>query len=191
MEDVLKRAANPWRVPKLQKVFEQLGALAQRQKVKTARAQTAQSAPVDGDRLAQMARDEELVRQVLALFNIDYNGFIAMDGKSCYCQAMDANPQLAQQVALADWPILEALKVALEYQPYAEFTSRYGRTPEEIRQNMQAELAAQNAPAVAMEEGPREPAMNNIGPVFSRYAGSAATQAPTRKKDDLASLFGR
>jgi hypothetical protein len=187
MEDVLKRAANPWRVPKLQKVFEQLGTLAQRQKVKTARAQPVQAAPVDGDRLAQMARDEELVRQVLALFGIDYDGFIAMDGKSCYCQAMSANPQLAQQVALADWPILEALKAALEYQPYAEFTSKYGRTPEEIKQNLQAEMQAAKAPEVVVEAVPRE----SIGPVFSRYAGSAGSQLAPRKKDDLASLFGR
>jgi hypothetical protein len=100
---------------------------------------------------------------------------------------MSANPQLAQQVALADWPILEALKAALEYQPYAEFTSKYGRTPEEIKQNMQAEMQAAKVPEVVIEAAPREP----VGPVFSRYAGGALNQPAPRKKDDLAALFGR
>jgi hypothetical protein len=199
MQDVLNRAANPWRVPKVQKIFEQLGALANRQKMLAQQSVSAQTvsddAAVSADKQASIVQQEELVRRALGMFGISYDSLIAMDGKSSYSQAVAAQPDLAKQVVGADVPVLAALKVAVDYQPYAEFAVKYGSTPEDIKKNLQAEIQ-QVAPAEAAAPAPDTPAPRPpVGPVFSAYAGGSRAPGTARggkgKRPDLASLFGR
>jgi hypothetical protein len=186
MQDVLQRAANPWRVPKLEKIVQQLSALARRQKQAPAGPQTVgDDAPVPADRQAAIVHDEDLVRQVLGLFGIDYDALIVMDGKSCYSQALAARPDLAAQVLAADRPVVAALRVALDYKPYAEFAAKYGHTPEEIKANMAKELQAA-APKSGTEPAPRVA----VAPPFSTVTASREP-GTAKRRNDLASLFGR
>jgi hypothetical protein len=93
-----------------------------------------------------IARDEALAREVLALVGVEYDALIAMDGKTPYSLAVQANPQLTSDVLQAEQPVVAALKVALGYKPYAEFVGKYGKEPGEIRERIRAEMAAEKGP---------------------------------------------
>lgn len=145
--------------------------------------------PLPADKKTQVERDEALVRPVLALFGLDYAALItAEEGpngeKSPYAQAVAANPRLLQEVLAADNPVLAALQVAVSFKPYADFTQKYGTTPEAIKAAIVQEAQGQAKPA-----GERD--SRRYGPVFSGTYGTAAATAPGPKKTDLKSVFGK
>lgn len=126
----------------------------------------------DGKR-AGIARDEALAREVLALVGIDYDALIAMDGKTPYSQAVQANPQVTSDVLQAEQPVVAALKVALGYRPYAEFADKYGHEPGEIRERIRAEMVAEKQP-VPEEVKPA------AGMVFSGRSGGKVPAAKVK-----------
>lgn len=92
--------------------------------------------------LAKINKEEPVVRATLALVGVDYDALIRMDGVSAYSKAIQANPQVLKRVAVAQSPVLEALRIALKFKPIAEFTEKYGKTPEEMHKNITAEAQA-------------------------------------------------
>lgn len=194
MDDVLKQAAPGGRPAKLEKILQQLTELAERQKA-TAGGKpletVADDASLSADRQALIGVQEAIVRPVLALFGIDYGSLIAMDGKSLYSQAVQARPEMLQAMLASDMPVLEALKVAVAYKPYAEFGQKYGRTPEEIKAKIRAEALAEAgvaAPDVATAGAAAEELP--LGAVFAKVSGQRA-ELPKRRGAGLADVFGR
>lgn len=90
----------------------------------------------------QIMQDESVVREALALFNVDYNALMAMDDTSAYGRAVQMNPQILDMIAASERPVLAALKVAVEFGPYVEFMNQYGDTPEAIKAAMRDEMLA-------------------------------------------------
>lgn len=129
----------------------------------------------------QIIDTEGLLREALALFGIDYNALVRMDGNSVYAQAVTASPEVARRVAESTNPVLEALKVATFFKPYAEFQNRYGTTPEEIKANLRKEFEAELAQAVPGNEaaGAAETPLPEA-PLFSRQGRPAAPGTKTR-----------
>lgn len=147
----------------------------------------ADDGPVAAGARDAIARDEALVREVLAMVGVDYDALIAMDGQSPYAQAVAAKPTLVQDILTDERPVLAALKAAFAFKPVAEFTGKYGHGPDEIRANIRKEVMdemqgdAADAPPVAK---------GSKGPLFSsRYGTGRSAKAGT--KTDLQSLFGR
>ncbi len=132
---------------------------------------------------AQIASDEALVRDVLALTGGDYDALVRMDGESVYSRAVQANPEILKQVMASERPVLAALKVAMGYKPVAEFVGKYGSSPAEIKAAMRAEIEAEMA---AKESGVAKVG----GPVFSGTRASAPAAA-TRKLGKLVDVFGK
>lgn len=95
--------------------------------------------------MQKIQQTEPLVRQVLALVQVDYDALIKMDGKSPYAQAIKANKHVLNEVAKADNPVLRALEISLKYKPIAEFKEKYGNTPDDIKQKMKQELMEEMA----------------------------------------------
>lgn len=145
--------------------------------------------PLPADKKTQVERDEALVRAVLALFNIDYAALITSETgpngeQSPYAQAVASNPRLLKDVLAADNPVLAALQVAVGFKPYADFTQKYGSTPEAIK-------AAITQEAMGTAKQGEEAASKRYGPVFSGTYGTAASTAAPAKKNDLKSVFGK
>lgn len=91
----------------------------------------------------KIKQEEALIREVLALFDVDYNALISLEEKSPYAQAVKANPRIVEMVAQAPSPVVAALKVATQFQPYAEFMNSYGDTPEAIKEKLRTEIMAE------------------------------------------------
>lgn len=179
---------------KLAKIKSQLQALQARQRGqdKVGGGETiTDDGRIPADRKAQIVRDEDMVRQVLALFGIDYDSLIRMDGKdgedSVYARAVQANPQLLQDVLGSGNPVIAALKVAVGFKPVAEFTAKYGSSPEAIKAAMRAEFEAENKPK------PKKAAAAEASPVFSRHGGgfSPAADGEAAKDGGLGRVFGK
>lgn len=130
---------------------------------------------------------ESLLREALALFGIDYNALVRMDEASAYAQAIQASPEVARRVAESSNPVLEALKIAVYFKPYADFQSRYGQTPDEIKANLRQEFEQEFASAGPAETNPNS--SNTTGdalldtPLFSRQGrpASSGTNTSLRK----------
>jgi hypothetical protein len=166
---------------KLEKMLAQMRALAERQKGTKAGETLTDDGPLSATRRGEIARDEAVVRQALALVKVDYDALIATEGDTPYAQAVRANPRVADEVLKAEQPVLAALKIALDYQPYAEFQAKYGREPSEIKERIAAELQ----PAAAAERQPKKP----VAPVFASRRGSGGSvAAPANRK--LQDVFG-
>lgn len=171
---------------KLAKIKQHLQALQSNGQTEVGGGETiADDGGIPADKQAQIARDEGLVRQVLGLFGINYDALIKMDGQSVYSCAVKANPALAQQVGQAENPILEALKVAVQYKPVADFTGKYGTTPEAIKAAVRAEIEAEMQGKDADVKRP----VAEVGPVFSgRPSGAVGKPA---KGNKLSDVFGK
>ena len=116
---------------------------------------------------------EGVLREALALFGIDYNALVKMDENSVYAQAVQASPEVARRVAESDNPVLEALKVATLFKPYAEFQTKYGKTPDEIKANLRKEFEAE----MAGNAKPEEPVE---APMFSRRGQAGSVRGDMR-----------
>lgn len=142
--------------------------------------------PVAADTRAAIARDEALVREVLRMVGVDYDALIAMDGNSPYSLAVEANPALIQDILTDEKPVLAGLKVALGFKPQAEFSAKYGKTPEDIKANIRAEVMAE-LQGDKVEAKPAAKAA--VAPLFSSRSG----RAPVAKQErtDLRGVFGK
>lgn len=179
---------------KLQKIREQLKALAakdSRKKVGSAGTAGGETIADDtqalADREQSIRRDEALVREALALFGADYDALIAPQGKdgkpSVYARALQANPRVAEEVAKDPQPVLAALRVALGYKPFAEFAEKYGETPEDIKAAVKAEVLAEG-------KGDNPSAKRSVGPVFSTHGGQRVPAGPGAR-GGLKDIFGK
>lgn len=135
---------------------------------------------------------EHIIRNVLALFDINYDDLIRMDGKSAYCQAVQFYPHLINEVKQSPYPALTALQIAKNMQPYLNFTSKYGKSLDEIKENLKKEIKQESSakPNVVVEEA--KPIVQSS--IFSDI-GSAITQNKKEKpeviEESLASFFNR
>jgi len=123
------------------------------------------------------------------MFGVDYDALIGTGGegdqRSVYARAVAADPQLLKDVLEAESPVLAALQVAVGYKPVAEFTQKYGSTPEDIKAAMRAEFEAENAPVEA------KPRAAGASPVFSTHAGGRAAPGSAPAKAGLTDVFGK
>lgn len=179
---------------KLETVMARLKDLAQRRnaaaqgdssavgKAAVGRETVADDGKISADKQQVIAASEAVVRPVLKMFGVDYDALIRMDGKSPYALAVDSQPDVLQGVLGAENPVLAALQVATGYQPYAEFSARYGKEPAEIKQNIRAEVLA--------EDGEEKEPMPAGGLVFSQRYGGGRT-AKEVERGGLERVFGK
>lgn len=137
---------------------------------------------IPADRQTQIASDEALVREALAMVGVEYDALIKMDGQSVYSNAVKANPALLKEVLESERPVLAALKVAMGFKPVADFVGKYGSSPEDIKAAMRAEFEAEMAS--------KEQVAKVEGPVFSGKKPTARASEPVRK-GKLADVFGK
>mgnify|MGYP006267984581 CR=1 FL=1 len=138
---------------------------------------------IAADKQAMIEADEDIIRPVLALFDIDYDALIRLDSVtdkedeagqySPYARAVQANPALLQQVMQAERPVLAALKAALAFKPYAEFAEKYGDDPQSIRDKLREELRAEILGQSQQDAGTAAP--GNVTP-FSGTSYKATSQ---------------
>lgn len=181
---------------RLEKIRAQLQALAGGQKT-PAGAQTVadDSGPVSEAKAKMIARDEALVRGVLGLLGADYDALIAREAKdgkkSAYAQALEAQPGLAKQVLASGQPVLEALKIAFGFKPFAEFAEKYGRTPDEIKAAVAREVKAEMASTAAGKLGKVREVPKPEAPLFSDPSVGQRAPSSSRRKGALRDVFGR
>ncbi len=82
---------------------------------------------VDADRMKIIEKSEAEMRELLGLLGVNYDDLIRMDDKSVYARAVKANPNILDYVKNAENPVLAAVKVSLQFKPYAEFMEKYGQ----------------------------------------------------------------
>lgn len=142
---------------------------------------------IDVTKQEQIKADEALVRAVLQMFGANYDALITLDGESVYAQAVQANPAILQEVLQSERPVLAALEVVQAFKPVAEFHQQYGKTPQEIKDNMRKELKTELA-QVAEESVPQE-RLQPLGAVFSRPTGGAVKGEKPRAGQSLTEIF--
>jgi hypothetical protein len=183
---------------KLEKLLTQVKMLAERTKKMPAEkplpvgglaeAKAAQETITDDSKIAdqlraQVLRDESVVRAALQVVGVDYDSLIATEGDTPYAQAVKARPEVAAEVLKAEMPVVAALKVAVGFKPYAEFTAKYGSEPEGIKEKIRQE---------ALNEEKREPAIKQpVAPLFASRGGGRVPQASSASKHGLKDVFGR
>lgn len=144
----------------------------------------------------QILHYEDVIRKTLALFDLNYDDLIRMDGKSAYCKAVQFYPHLINEVKQSECPPLTALHIAKSMKPYLEFTQKYGSSLEDIKQSLKDEISAEmkeKKKLSAVEESPAKPIQQ--ASVFSDI-GNAITENTSYKNkeqadDSLASFFYR
>ncbi|MCA3244385.1 MAG: hypothetical protein INF43_03645 [Alphaproteobacteria bacterium] len=184
-----KHAAAPAKPPlheKLQQIRTQLTALNHgAPQVGGEGATLGDDAPLPADKRAAIAQEETLVRGALKAVGVDYDALIATPSQegqlSPYALAVQAKPQLLQEVLAAPSPTLKALEVALSFKPKADFAAQYGQEPEAIKAALRAEILAEQR----LEATPDPSA---AGLPFSRPRAAAKAATP-KGKAALADVF--
>jgi len=93
---------------------------------------------------------EELTRTVYSDYDVKVGA--AGDNEAPYIKAVTENPALIARVKAAKNPALEAYNIAKEY----EFRQSYGKTPEEIKVKLRAEVEAELRKEILAELGTDE-----------------------------------
>lgn len=169
----------------MQQLAEKLEELnAQKTAAPTAKETISDDFDVDAERLKTIEKCEAEMRELLQMMNINYDDLIRMDGKSVYSRAVSANPAVLQHVKNAQNPVLEAVKISLQFKPYAEFMEKYGQEPDEIFQNIKQEIADQN------DKGQQKTATPSVTEIIegSSFSGTPSIQKQTSKKQDIQTL---
>jgi len=153
---------------------------------------------VENAKQQQILHYEDIIRKSLAMFNLNYDDLIRMDGKSAYCKAVQIYPHLLDEVKKSECPPLTALHIAKSMQPYLDFTTKYGSSIEQIKQSLKDEISNEatestKTRASVIDESPAKPVQQ--ASVFSDI-GNAITQNTAIKQsekadDSLASFFYR
>ena len=148
---------------------------------------------LDTAKKESILRDEFLVRQVLALFNIDYNSLICMkdaDGNpSVYARAVKGKPQLLEQVKKAKYPVLAALNIAVKFKPYADFMGKYGEKPDEIYKAIKAELETRKGADIKTEDTKNQADALKATAFSSLGASGTGAAASSKEKSTLSQYF--
>lgn len=135
------KSARPSSTEKMQVLMESMDKMAGKELPDT---QTvADDSPMPPELQQKIMQYETVVREVLAIFGLNYDDMIRMDNKSPYAQAVAANPAILQQVALSENPVLSALKIAAAFQPYTQFVEKYGSKPDEIEAAIRKQVLAE------------------------------------------------
>lgn len=136
---------------------------------------------------------ESIIRQVLALFNVNYDDLIRLDGKSAYCQAVQFYPFLIDEVKKAPCPPLRALQIAKAMEPYIAFTNKYGTTMEQIRDSLKQEVKQENSAKTSVKAEVAKPVVQSA--MFSDLESAVMQNNKQSNKvaqdDSLATMFNR
>lgn len=152
----------------LAKKLEELG----EQKGNTQHLETiADDFEVSADRMKIIEKSEAEMRELLGLLGVNYDDLIRMDDKSVYARAVKANPNIWDYVKNAENPVLAAVKVSLQFKPYAEFMEKYGQEPSEIFQNIKHEI-----------EGEKKQPQKAMLAVEEVIEGASFSDMPTAQK---------
>lgn len=126
---------------------------------------------VDADRMKIIEKSEAEMRELLGLLGVNYDDLIRMDDKSVYARAVKANPNILDYVKNAENPVLAAVKVSLQFKPYAEFMEKYGQEPSEIFKNIKHEI-----------EGKKKQPHKTMPAVEEIIEGASFSEMPTAHK---------
>lgn len=147
-------------------------------------------AEISEEKRQMIATVERLVRETLAIFGMDYDALIRMDGKSLYARVVSRRPEVLEAVMADANPVLAALKIAVGFQPYAEFVEKYGDEPEAIKKAIREEVLAEMKQARSAQESGVVQTPTN--PSFS---GQKSPQNSVKKSQKatgtLADIFGK
>ena len=145
---------------------------------------------ISPERQQQILRDEDIARQVLGLFQLSYDDLIRMDDTSPYGQAVKANPLVIENVLAAENPVIEALKISLQFMPYAEFIGKYGDDPQGIKEALKAEaMEEMKASTAKQQKGAEADALAAVATPFSTPTSSKASTQTTKAHPPLEELF--
>ena len=136
---------------------------------------------------ASIQREEKLLRTALALFGIQYDELIRLDGRSSYAKAVEANPAVLEGVMQSESPVLAALQIAVGFQPYADFMTKYGNHPESIREAIRSEFEAEKKEKSQAVEKQKETTPGT--PFSSPYGRGGKTPEISGKNLTLADIF--
>lgn len=155
----------------MKELSEKLQAMQVQKKGATATETITDDFDVDAERMKKIEQSEAEMRELLSLVNLNYDDLIRMDDKSVYARAVKVNPAILEYVKNAENPVLAAVKISLQFKPYAEFMEKYGQEPSEIFQNIKQEIEDQKAQP--------EKAMPSVEEVIE---GASFSQMPSTKK---------
>ncbi|MBI1362706.1 MAG: hypothetical protein GC134_01875 [Proteobacteria bacterium] len=142
--------------------------------------------------ITELQKIEASVRGALALFGIDYDAYINYAPTAAYGMALASNPALVERIGRSEMPLVEALRIALAYAPYAEFAAKYGNNPDDIRNAIRKEVEQEQGANSTPEPTAAERLFNSRLPAFSSAAGVAAPKAAgSEPKSGLDALFNR
>jgi nitrogenase molybdenum-iron protein alpha/beta subunit len=142
---------------------------------------------VDVNKLKMIEKSEAEMRILLKLMDMDYDALIRMDGKSIYSRAVNSNSAVLEHVKNAENPVLEAVKISLQFKPYAEFMEKYGQEPTEIFKNIKQELEGQ----VSEQKKTEKPFIQEQieGAPFSGISNLKAEEAKQSEMPSLNEIF--
>lgn len=166
----------------MQQLAEKLDAL-QSKKGEKAEETITDDFNVDADKMKVIEKAESEMRALLKLIDVDYDDLIRMDGKSIYSRAVSANPAVLDYVKNAENPVLEAVKISLQFKPYAEFMEKYGDQPDDIFQNIKNEIEG----AKGQQKVEVKPTVEEVIKGAS-FSGMPSGNSSEEKKSDASSL---
>lgn len=148
----------------------------------------ADDAVIPKEKAARVADVENIVRETLAIFGMDYDSMIRMDDKSLYARVVRRRPEVLSAVMQDENPVLAALKIAVGFQPYADFIEKYGEEPEVIVKAIREEVMTEMKQARASKES----AVNSIkSPAFSGEIKPKKAKPKAKKEKTLDDIFKR
>src|SRR3972149_11573741 len=129
---------------------------------------------------------EELTRTVYSDYDVKVGA--AGDNEAPYIKAVTENPALIARVKAAKNPALEAYNIAKEY----EFRQSYGKTPEEIKVKLRAEVEAELRKEILAELGTDEVKTKTIKrpTTLRQVEGAAKVEKEETVGAPLTAIFG-
>ena len=130
--------------------------------------------------MEKIKASENEMRDLLKSMGQDYDALIKMDGKSVYARAVAANPAILDFVKSSANPVLEAVKIAMGFKPYADFMEKYGSEPSEIIENVRKEIDGENM----KEKKQKISGKSDYEQALNRPSFSHATKSIKEEKSD-------
>ena len=140
---------------------------------------------VTPEELLKIEESEKDMRELLKTMGLDYDALIRMDGKSVYARAVSANPGVLEYVKSSKNPVLEAVKIAVGFKPYAEFMDKYGNEPEAIIKNIRSEFEGEKS----KENKAKESEISQQEKALSRPSFSGNGSGIKQENDSKVSTF--
>lgn len=139
--------------------------------------------PIKPEKVKFIQETEKVVRETLAIFGIDYDALIRMDANSLYAKVVKRKPEVLEHVMADENPVLAALKIAVGFQPYAEFIEKYGEEPEAIKNAIKEELMLEMKQKRTEKEKSAMGGMHERSPSFSNMKGVQKNKKSTKKEN--------